>query len=285
MTRPELDFSIIRQRKLFLAAPLYANQLTFGFYQSVLNLALLCQRSGVPLRINHGGRASLVPRARHPPLRHFLDSPATDLLFIDADIKFDPEDILSLLQLSEPIVGGIYPRKQLDWHRIYRAARAGVSPDQLPHYGFIPVMNWPAAGDYSLSELMEVKHLGTGCLRIRRTVIESMITQLGDSITFDYSSDESQFQGRTGYDLFPTGPDVRYPLGSGGRQYLSEDWAMCELARQCGFKLYAAPWVQLIHSGNMDYSGSLDVMDYAVEEALNETVNRSDLSLGQLPVK
>ncbi len=266
--KPALDWSQLRQHKLFLAAPLYGNQLHFGFYQSVLNLALSCQRSGISMGIKHVGCDSLVPRARNRLVAYFLDSSATDLLFIDADIKFESEDIFSLLQLEEPIVGGIYPRKQLDWGRIARAAKAGVSPEQLPHYGFIPIMNWNQPGDYQLDSLIEVRHLGTGCLRIRRSVIEEMITKLGNAITFDYSTDESHFQGKTGYDLFPTGPDIRYPLGSGGRQYHSEDWAFCELARQCGFKLYAAPWIQLIHSGNMDYSGSLDVMDAGIEEAL-----------------
>jgi hypothetical protein len=266
-SKPILDWPTIRQRKLFLAAPLYGNMLHFGFYRSVLNLALSCQRSGISLGIKHVGCDSLVPRARNRLVAHFLDSDATDLIFIDADIKFDTEDILGLLQLEEPIIGGVYPRKQMDWHRIAEAAKQGIAPDQLAYYGFIPVMNWSAPGEYSLNALIEARHLGTGCLRIRRHVIESMIKKLGDYITFDYSTDESQFQGRTGYDLFPTGPDIRYPLGSGGRQYLSEDWSFCELARQCGFKLYAAPWIHLTHSGNMDYCGSLEVMDAALEPA------------------
>jgi hypothetical protein len=268
--KPEIDWNQIRQRKLFFAAPLYGNMLHVGFHKSVTNLALSCQRSGVSLGIKYVGSDSLVPRARNRLVAYFLDSPATDLLFIDGDISFSPEDVFTLLALEEPIVGGIYPRKQLDWGRIAAAARSGISPEQLPYYGFIPVMNWAEAGDHSLDALIEVRHLGTGCMRIRRHVIEEMIKKLGDGICFDYSSDEPEFQGRTGYDLFPTGPDVRYPLGSGGRQYFSEDWAFCELARQCGFKLFAAPWVELIHSGNMDYAGSLNVMDAALQEMFEE---------------
>lgn len=269
--KPIIDWSQLRSRKLFLAAPLYANTLHVGYHKSVLNLALSCQRSGISLGIKHVGCDSLVPRARNTLVRHFLDSTATDLLFVDADITFQPEDVFSLLALDEPIVGGIYPRKQLDWHRIWRAARAGVDPEQLPYYGFIGVFNWQDGGDYPLDALIEVRHLGTGFLRIRRSALEEMISKLGDTITFDYSHEQDAFAGKTGHDLFPIGPDIRYPLGSGGRQYLSEDWAFCELARQCGFKLYAAPWVQLVHSGNFDYAGSLDVMDAAVEEVLATT--------------
>jgi hypothetical protein len=270
--KPTINWDQIRQRKLMLAAPLYGNQLHFGFYQSVLNLALSCQRSGVSLGIKHVGCDSLVPRARNRLLAHFLDSKATDLIFIDADITFNSEDVFSLLALEEEIVGGIYPRKQLDWTRIAAAAKAGIPPDQLPYYGFIPVMNWVQAGEFPLDSLIEVRHLGTGFLRIRKSAIETMIEKLGESITFDYSSDEPQFINRVGHDLFPIGPDIRYPQGSGGRQYHSEDYGFCELAKISGFKLYAAPWIQLTHSGNMDYMGSLDVMDAAVEEALRATI-------------
>ncbi len=269
--RPALDFDRIRGRRLFVATPLYGNMLHVGYHTSICQLLKLCSMQQVKLGIKHVGCDSLVPRARNTLAAYFLESDCSDLLFVDADISFSPDDALSLLALEEPIVGGVYPRKQLDWVRISRAAKSGVSPDQLLYYGYIPIMNWKQAGDYSLDHLMEVKHLGTGFLRIRREVFEAMITKLGDSLTFDYSTDEIRFRGKTGYDFFPTGPDIRYPLGSGARQYHSEDWGFCELARVAGFSLYAAPWIRLIHSGTMDYAGSLEVMDFATEEALAGT--------------
>jgi hypothetical protein len=269
--KPAIDWKALRQHRIFLAAPLYGNLLHFGFFQSVMNLSLSCLKSGIHLGQKYVGCDSLVPRARNRLVAHFLDTQDTDLLFIDSDISFSTEDALSLIARPEPIIAGVYPRKQLDWGRIIQAAKAGVGPDQLPYYGFIPVMNWSQPGDFSLDYPIEVRHLGTGFLRIQRQVFETMISKLGQAITFDYSGDEPLFQGRTGYDFFPIGPDVRYPLGSGARQYHSEDWGFSELARITGFKLYAAPWVELVHSGYMDYTGSLQVLDAATEEALSET--------------
>jgi hypothetical protein len=268
--RPALDFEKLRQQRLFLAAPLYGNQLHFGYHRSVCHLQTQCFIQQIHLGMKYAGCDSLVPRARNRLVTYFLESRDSDLLFVDSDIAFTPEDVFSLMMCSEPIVGGVYPRKQLDWHRIARAARSGVHPDQLPYYGYVPVMNWLGEGDFPLDSLIEVKHLGTGFMRIKREVFTAMIDQLGDHITFDYHSDEPQFQGKIGYDFFPTGPDVRYALGSGGRQYLSEDWGFCELARQCGFKAYAAPWIRLTHSGYMDYSGSLEVMDAGIDALLSE---------------
>jgi hypothetical protein len=266
---PQPNWSELRKHRIFLTSPLYGNMLHFGFFQSVMNLSLSCWKSGIHLGAKFVGCDSLVPRARNRCAAYFLDTEDTDLFFVDSDISFTVEDFLSVVEREEPILGGVYPRKQLDWNRIASAAKAGIPPDQLPHYGYIPVMNWQGEGDYSLYEPMEVKHLGTGFMRIKREVLTSMITQLGETIAFDYHTDEPKFKS-AGYDLFPTGIDIRYPLGSGGRQYLSEDWGFCELARKCGFKTYAAPWVELVHSGYMDYSGSLDVMDFSIEEMLRE---------------
>jgi len=43
---------------------------------------------------------------------------ATHFLFIDADITWDPHDILKLLMADKPIVGGIYPIKNYQWNKI-----------------------------------------------------------------------------------------------------------------------------------------------------------------------
>jgi hypothetical protein len=258
------DWKKIRTRSLYIASPLYANSMLYGYHNSMMQLMYLCSKMGVRMASKCVGCDSLVPRARNRLVAHYLEHDSTDFLFIDADITFSPEDALSLLQFDEPIVCGIYPRKQIDWHRIHEAARRGVPPDRLARYGFIPVVNFEG-GEFRLDELMPVRRLGTGFLRIRREVFTKLISHFGDRITFDYHSDEPYFKG-PGYDLFPTGPDIRYPLGSGGRQYLSEDYGFSELAKECGFPLYAAPWIRLIHSGHMDFEGDMQVLDETAME-------------------
>jgi hypothetical protein len=253
------DWKKIRERSLYVASPLYANSLLYGYHNSVMQLMYLCSQRGVRMASKCVGCDSLVPRARNRLVAHYLEYDATDFLFVDADITFLPEDALTLLAFDEPIICGIYPRKQIDWHRIAEAARRGVPPEKLPRYGYIPVVNFEG-GEFRLDELMPVRRLGTGFLRIRREVFTQMVQRLGDRIQFDYHSDEPHFKG-PGYDLFPTGPDVRYPLGSGGRQYLSEDYGFSELAKECGFKLWAAPWIRLIHSGHHDFEGDMSVLD------------------------
>lgn len=256
------DWTKLRERRLFFAAPLYGGLLHFGFHQSVLNLMALCISKSIFMGQKYVINDSLVPRARNRLCAHFLASDCTDLLFVDSDITFQAEDALSLLAYDQPIVGGIYSRKQVDWNRIARAARANVPPDRLPTFGTVPVLNWLGpVSDVRLDELYEVRHLGTGFLRIRREVFETMIQRFGPDMAFDYSGDEPQFKGKTGYDFFRAGVDMRFPLGTGHRQYWSEDWGFCERARECGYKIWAAPWIRLTHTGSYDYHSDLSVMD------------------------
>jgi len=40
-------------------------------------------------------------------------------------------------------------------------------------------------------------------------------------------------------------------------RYMSEDYHFCDLARANGFKIHAAPWAQLTHTGTYIFSGQL----------------------------
>ena len=65
------------------------------------------------------GNESLITRARNTIVSQFLDrEQLTHLLFIDADIAWQPETITRMLTLDEDVVAGIYPRKTLDWYNI-----------------------------------------------------------------------------------------------------------------------------------------------------------------------
>jgi hypothetical protein len=54
---------------------------------------------------------SLITRGRNYLAHEFLESDATHLMFIDADIDFDPKDVIALLAMNKPVIGGPYPKK------------------------------------------------------------------------------------------------------------------------------------------------------------------------------
>ena len=98
------------KRKVYLAiAGHYANNDVL-FVQS---LAALMLRTTVPLQIGWSCDPS-VERARNILTANFLESDCTHLLFIDADIGFSAEDVARIASHDQPVVGGMYPLKNME---------------------------------------------------------------------------------------------------------------------------------------------------------------------------
>lgn len=99
-----------------------------------------------------------VDDARNTVARDFLKSDCTELVFIDADVTWEPEHLLALLDFDVDVVGGVYP---------YRRETGNES---------MPVRNM--AGKWRPENgLLEVEGLPTGFLRIKRHVIETLAAE------------------------------------------------------------------------------------------------------------
>jgi hypothetical protein len=89
------------------------------------------------VRISWGlqGGDALITRARADCGAAFLsEAEPTHLLFIDADIAFEPEQVFSLFYFDAEFTAAAYPVKSIDWGRIVAALGAGVSnPEAASH--------------------------------------------------------------------------------------------------------------------------------------------------------
>ena len=75
--------------------------------------------SGFNLKVLFKDGDALITRARASLVSQFLDDPAaTHLLFIDADIGFEPEQVLRLIECGADMCAAIYPIKRIDWDRM-----------------------------------------------------------------------------------------------------------------------------------------------------------------------
>lgn len=100
-----------------------------------------------------------VDDARNLVARSFLDSDCDDLVFLDADVSWEAQDLVRLCQHEADIVGGVYPYRRQD------------KPDELPAR-LIP-------GAEVVDGLVEVEGLPTGFMRIRREVFEAIKPHVG----------------------------------------------------------------------------------------------------------
>lgn len=132
-----------------------------------------------------GVRATNIYKGREGITDKFLETPATHLMFIDSDQTFVPETIAHLYRLNRPVMSGVVYRKA--WPHepcIYRRIEGhpedsfSLAPELKKWFddNNVPLVNYPTIiqGIDNDTGIWEVDECGTGCLMIRRDVIESL---------------------------------------------------------------------------------------------------------------
>lgn len=259
----EISVSIeeLRKRKIFIATPMYGGMCTGQYCKSTADLAVIATKYGMDVRFFYLYNESLITRARNYLVDEFLRSDCTHLMFIDADIGFDPNDVIALSVISglegdKPIVCGPYPKKCISWEKIKRAVDRGFAdknPGDLERYVgdyvFNPTENQTSI---SLTEPVEVLEGGTGFMMIRR---DALLAYKEAYPELAYKPDHvrtEHFDGsREIHAYFDTVicPDTK--------RYLSEDYMFCQWARKIGIKVWLCPWMKLEHQGTYVFGGSL----------------------------
>ena len=85
--------------KVFLSTPCYGGLCLDKYMISVIKLQLLLINKGVQLMIDTTENESLVHRARNVAVGRFMQkTDAEYFMFIDADVHFDPESVVRLLE-------------------------------------------------------------------------------------------------------------------------------------------------------------------------------------------
>lgn len=147
------------------------------FARSLADLAAMCAHHKIQLQIHMLFNESLIPRARNYCADEFMRSECDHFMFIDADIGFNPNDVLAMMamQYSDPkyhIVCGPYPKKCISWEKIVQAVNKGMAdedPNNLERYVGDYVFN-PRSDqkEIFLGEPALVSEGGTGFMMISR---------------------------------------------------------------------------------------------------------------------
>lgn len=242
--------------KLFIGTPMYGGMCYGPFAISCINLLNGLNQAGIGVRFCFLYDDALVPRARNNIVHQFLQTDCTHLLFIDGDIEFQPEHVLSVLRQDADVLGGPYAKKHVNWHKISEIVRQipDIPPEDLKRLASDYVFHSKNAIT-RLDEMVEVEEAGTGFLLIRREVFLKMIQAYPQLQYRDADTNEYR------YCFFPTPIDSLGSLTGGGTdRYLSEDYAFCSLWKKIGGKVMMAPWVVLNHIGNYSYTCDFSVM-------------------------
>ena len=155
-----------------------------------------------------------------------LNAGAESILFIDADLGFDPLDALRLLARPEPVISGVYAkRRQRGFASIFADGTAEVTFGEK------------SPGPYPL------KYAAGGFLRIKADVLRRMITELNLPVC------------NTGWNRrdWPFFLPMAAPLPDGSHHYLGEDWAFSHRLHQMGITPLADTSIRLWHHGPYAY--------------------------------
>lgn len=262
----QLQISVedLRKRKLFVATPMYGGSCHGMYMKSCLDLQGLTQQYGIECRFSFIFNESLITRARNYLVDEFIRSGMTHLLFLDADIHYDPRDVIAMLAMDKEVIGAPYPKKSIKWGSVIEAVKRkpDITPAELEKVTGDYVFNAVAGtGQFAVGEPLEVMELGTGFMMVKREVFDAWSEKYPQ---FKYKPDhvgQPNFDGsRYIHAYFDTiidrGPDAP---GSSER-YLSEDYMFCQMWRKMGGKIHLCPWMKTHHIGTYAFHGDMNAV-------------------------
>lgn len=234
--------------KLMIGTPMYGGQCCSTYHFACCELMKLLTRLNIPVQNNILFNESLVQRGRNNIANTFLESDYTHLLFIDADIGFNPPDIISMLLCDKGVVGAAYAKKSIHWDRALKAHEMGVPDASLGHCSGDFVFRPKANCEVRVFDLLDSKYLGTGFMLIQKQVLEKLKDVKPPLVkSYQPNSGKPNEKGKTYYAFFDC--DVV------NNEYLSEDYWFCEQVMKMGEQLWLAPWVYVTHMGTMEFKG------------------------------
>ena len=246
----------LRKKSIFVATPMYGG-MNHGLYmKSCLDLQSLCTQYGIAIKFSFLFNESLITRARNYLVDEFLHrSDCSHLLFIDADINFDPRDVLALLALDKDLIGGPYPKKSIKWKTVKTALtkhpelESGELEKLTGDFVFNPVKG---TSQFTVTEPLEVMEIGTGFMMVKREVFPKFAESYPE---LKYRPDhlgQAHFDGtRYIHAYFDTVIDKE------SERYLSEDYFFCQSWRKIGGSVWLCPWMRTSHIGTYHFQGDL----------------------------
>jgi hypothetical protein len=237
---------------ILIGTPCYNGLVTAEYLTSMLGLQREFARRGIGFSLETTTTVSLIPVARNFIVSRMLESDAfSHLLFIDADLSFDPAQVLRFLEADKDIVAGIYPVKHLDLEAVRRLPPGGKAESTF-HYA----VTLCAGEQPTPAGFIRAEYAATGFMLIRRQVLQQMAErypELKYDHMFAHQGTALQPKNNHLYALFDTSLDRSQGL------YLPEDYTFCKRWRAIGGEIWVDVLSKFKHVGPYAYEGDFSV--------------------------
>jgi hypothetical protein len=239
------------QVNLVIATPCYGGQVSVLYTASLFKLQQLIRSyGGLTLKVLFKDGDALITRARASLLSQFLDDPAaTHLLFLDADIGFEAEQVLRLIQCGADMCAAVYPVKRIDCDKVRQTIETARPDPAAAALRYVFEVDDPTAV-IERAGFVKVRYAGTGFLMVRREAVERMCARYPQlQYKRDHSIDAAIVSDKR-FALFEC------MIAEDGT-YLSEDFAFCKRWTDMGGEIWADLKSALCHVGPMTFRGDL----------------------------
>lgn len=206
--------------KILVAIPAFEGRINIETVKSLLEEQAAALLAGVEMLTLFIAGGSVITAARDQIVEKFLETDCERLVFIDADVSWQPGDLIRLAQHPVPFVGGCYRHKQ--------------EPESYP----IAWLDKPELWGDPKTGLLEVASLPAGFLALDRRVFARLKEAFPQRSYTHFGHDLHAY--------FWNWPGA------------SEDGTLCKEWRDLGGQVWLDPELTLTHTGGRpSYTGNI----------------------------
>lgn len=251
----EIDNKQLQSWNVLFAIPCYDQQITEPTMMSLIKTLMYFRDHNIKFAVATI-TDSLINRARNNMTAKFMSNEQfTHMMFIDADISWEPESIIKMLWHNQDVMTAAYPIKSINWELVEKNVKAEIPVDKLMEHSLRFVVN--AAKDEHERNLnvvngaVEIFDAGTGFMLIKRETILKLIEAYPELKYTDDTGSLSDQEKMWTYAFFNSYIDPHL------NRFLSEDYGFCRYWQKIGGKIWVDPLISLGHLGRMKYSGTM----------------------------
>lgn len=215
--------------KVLIASPSYDGKFDVRYMNSLFETQKIAASHNIILLPYHLCFDSLIQRARNDYFTTAYRADVDVLFFIDSDIGWNPEDFIKIVKSDKDIIGGTYRKKTTD-EELYAFKATELE-----------------GGDFILTPdkdgILEVNGLGFGFVKFSKFAVKTLW------------ENEKGFYG--GKDVKGITKNICECVINQDNDFVSEDIIVGYKWKKLGYKTYLDTTIDLIHTGNAEYTGDL----------------------------
>ena len=257
----EINLGQKPKAKIMVCTPCHSD-VSMHYTQAVLKFQMECMKQNILVSFSLL-KSSLVTQGRNLCVAEFINHEDNYdyLLFIDSDIDFKSKTIFKMIGADKDIIACPYPMKMIDAEKMWAKLNNTdliKTKDDLIRAGYNFPLKLDDKNNISMEHgVIEVSHAPTGCMLIKREVIEKMINHHPELKIYQPTIVNGEEVAKENfYNLFDTLHDVKT------KRYFGEDFGFCQRWTDMGGKVHIYALDYITHVGEHQYCGRFfDLLD------------------------